>query len=275
MLLNVLGIAVIGYVLFAALLYFTQARLLYLPNIPGRDLMVTPDAYGLVYENVEFETADGETLHGWFLPAGDAQGTVLILHGNAGNISHRLDTLRIWHGLGFNAFIFDYRGYGQSTGRPSEPGTYRDARAAWRYLTETRGLRADRIVLFGRSLGGAVAAYLAVQVRPAGLIVESTFTSVPDIAADVYPWLPGRWLSRFQYPARELITQVRRPVLVVHSPDDEIIPFRHGQALYAAANEPKTLLELRGGHNEGFLLHERNYVRGLREFLRQHGLIPD
>lgn len=148
-----------------------------------------------------------------------------FLHGNAGNISHRLDSLRIFHGLGLDVLILDYRGYGRSEGRPSEEGTYRDARAASRYLVEARGVAPERIVVFGRSIGAAIAAALAVEQRPAALILESGFTSVPDLAADLYPWLPARRLARLHYDTRARLPHVTVPVLIVHSRDDEIISF--------------------------------------------------
>lgn len=251
-------------------LYFGQASLLYLPDLPSRELVATPEDAGLAYETVHLKTEDGVTLHGWYVPAAAPRGTPLFFHGNAGNISHRLDSLAIFHRLGLNVFIFDYRGYGQSGGKPDEEGTHRDAMAAWRYLTGERGIEGRGIVLFGRSLGAALAAWLATETRPGGLILESAFTSVPDLAADLYRWLPARRLTRLKYPTRDYLARVDCPVLVVHSPEDEIIPYRHGRALYAAARQPKAFLELRGDHNTGFLLSGEDYVRGLAAFLDAH-----
>jgi hypothetical protein len=251
-------------------LYFGQASLLYLPDLPSRALSATPADAGLDYETVRLRTEDGVGLHGWYVPAATPRGTLLFFHGNAGNISHRLDSLLIFHRLGLNVLIFDYRGYGQSEGRPDEEGTHRDARAAWRHLTETRGIEGRRIILFGRSLGAALAAWLATEVRPGGLILESAFTSVPDLAADLYWWLPARRLARLQYATRDYLARVACPVLVVHSPQDEIIPYHHGQALYAAARPPKAFLRLRGDHNAGFLLSGADYVGGLDTFLDTH-----
>jgi fermentation-respiration switch protein FrsA (DUF1100 family) len=250
--------------------YLNQAGMLYLPDLPSRELAASPQAIGLHYENVIFRTSDGLQLHGWHIPVVPARGTVLFFHGNAGNISHRLDSIRIFHDLGLAVFIFDYRGYGQSEGKPSEAGTQRDALAAWDYLTRERGIAPDRIVYFGRSLGAAVAARLAIARPPRALIVESAFTSVPDMAAELYGWLPARWLARYEYATRDYVTQLRCPLLVVHSPEDEIIPFRHGEAIYAAAHAPREMLRLRGGHNDGFLLSGADYVRGLDLFLTRH-----
>ncbi len=257
----------IGYALLVALLYLTQGRMLYLSNIPGRDLTATPADIGLAYEDVSLETSDGVMLHGWFVPAGTSR-VLLFFHGNAGNISHRLESIRQFRSLGLSVFIIDYRGYGRSGGRTTEAGIDRDADAAWRHLTDERGVRADDIVIFGRSLGGSVAARLAAREKPLGLIVESSFTSVPDVAQELYPWLPARWLSRLKHATRDHVRKVRCPVLVIHSQDDEIIPFHHGEAIYAAAPEPRTLLRLRGLHNDAFLRDGRTYTLGLQAFLR-------
>lgn len=267
MLLRILLTVVIVYAVLLLMLYLFQPRLVFLPGLPGRALTATPDLVDLEFEEVYFETADGETLHGWWLPHERPRATVLFHHGNAGNISHRLDTLRIFHDLGVNVLIYDYRGYGRSSGSPSEEGLYLDARAAWDWLTETRGIVSEKIILFGRSLGGAVASELATQVPAGGLIVESTFTSVPDIGAELYWWLPVRMLSRMNFNAAANMAQVRMPVLIVHSVEDEIIPFSHGERLRQAAAEDGTLLEIRGDHNTGFLASGERYRNGLDQFL--------
>lgn len=270
-------IATLGiYLAFLTLVYLGQSGLLYLPDAAGRGLVTTPAAVGLEYEDVYLRTEDGVSLHGWLVSASEKtrqapRRTLLFFHGNAGNISHRLDSLRIFAELGLDIFIFDYRGYGRSGGSPSEEGTYRDATAAWHWLTRERGLGPGQVVLFGRSLGAAVALELAGRTNPAGLIVESAFTSVPDLGAELYPFIPVRLLSRYRYDNLGRIASVRVPVLVVHSRGDEIVPFRHGQALYAAAPGAKQFLELQGGHNDGFLASEAVYQRGLAEFLASLG----
>ncbi len=255
-----------GYGLVLAMIYLMQGRMLYLARVPGRTLTMTPADERMDYEDVFIETIDGVTLHGWFI-AGRSSRVLLFFHGNAGNISHRLDSIRQFRNLGLSVLIIDYRGYGQSDGRTTESGIYRDADAAWRYLTETRGVRPNNVVIFGRSLGGSVAARLAARQHPLALIVESSFSSVPDIAQELYPWLPVRWLSRLSHATRDYVRDVDCPVLVVHSRDDEIIPFHHGQAIFAAAPEPRTLLTLRGSHNDAYLRDERSYIEGLWAFL--------
>ena len=254
------------YALLALVIYLMQARMLYLQGVPGRSLDATPADIGAEYRDVSIPTSDGVRLHGWHIRGGSDR-VLLFFHGNAGNISHRLESIRQFLQLGLSVLIVDYRGYGQSEGRTTEQGIYRDAEAAWRYLTETGDTPEGNIVLFGRSMGASAAAYLATRHRPLALVVESSFTSVPDIAAEYYPWLPVRWLSRLRHPAEEFVRQADCPVLVIHSRDDEIVPFRHGEAIFAAAQEPRTLLEIRGTHNDAFLRDEQNYLSGLRSFL--------
>lgn len=264
-LLSLVTLALLTYGTFALLLYVSQPRLLFFPT---RSIEASPQQAGLIYEDVSLTTDDGLRLGAWYVPALQARGVILFCHGNGGNISHRLDSLLLFHGLGYACLIFDYRGYGTSDGSPDEAGTYLDSQAAWRYLVSEKGFAKEQIILFGRSLGGAVAAHLAGQVEPAGLILESVFTSVPDMAADLYPLLPVRLLCRYKYDTRKALARVRCPVLVVHSPDDEIIPFAHGRALLQAANPPKTFLEIHGDHNSGFLQSKEGYAQGLADFFK-------
>lgn len=266
---QILGVLAAAYAGLAVVLYFFQSSMVYYPEI-GREIVATPRQAGLDYEEVRLLAADGVPLHGWFVPSAQSRGTVLFLHGNAGNISHRLDFLQMFHRLGYNTLIIDYRGYGSSAGKPSEQGTYLDAEAAWRHLTETRKISPDTIALFGESLGGAVAAWLAARHEPAALVIASGFTSVPDLAAKFYPYLPVRLLSRFSYNTQEYLQSIAAPVFIAHSLDDEIIPYRHGRALYDAAKPPKQFLELSGGHNEGFIFVRESWVQALGEFLNWH-----
>jgi fermentation-respiration switch protein FrsA (DUF1100 family) len=255
-----------AYLLLVAFVYLTQASMLYLPHIPGREFLAAPDAVGLDYEDTSLEASDGVSVHGWFVP-GNSSRVLLYFHGNAGNISHRLYSIKEFHDLGLSVFIIDYRGYGQSSGKPSEQGLYRDGEAAWRYLAGERGIAPENIIIFGRSLGGSVASWIAAREKPAALIIESSFTSVPDIGQDAYPWLPVRWLTRFKHSTRDEVAKSTCPVLVVHSRDDEIIPFHHGEAIYGAANEPKQFLEIRGGHNDGHAVSATVYSDGIQDFL--------
>lgn len=259
----------LGYAALAALLFIFQSRFIYFPEM-GREDRATPALLQLPFEEVHLATADGETLHGWFVPAPQARATVLFLHGNAGSIAHRLDWLPMFQRLRLSALLFDYQGYGASTGRPSEAGTYADAEAAWRHLTEDRRIPPERIVIFGESLGGAVAARLAARVRPAALVLHSAFTSAPDLAADLYPFLPARLLTRFDYDTLGAVKALHCPLLVAHSPQDEIVPVAHGRRLYEAAAEPKQWLELAGSHNDGFLFMRPEWAHQFDKFLQRH-----
>jgi fermentation-respiration switch protein FrsA (DUF1100 family) len=245
-------------------MYLQQPRMVFFPS---RAQAGTPADWGLRYEDLRFDTDDGVSLHGWYIPAAGARQVVLFLHGNAGNISHRGESLEIFHRLGVNVLIFDYRGYGRSGGAPSEAGLYRDAGAAWRYLTEIRGVDPADILIFGRSLGGAVAARLASRVPAGGVILESTFSSARDLAHSVFPLLGRLVVLRYDFDSVRALAGVRSPVLVLHSRDDEIVPFALGRRLYQSAPEPKRFVELRGDHNSGFIVSRPDYDRALQAWL--------
>ncbi|MCI0590718.1 MAG: lysophospholipase [Gammaproteobacteria bacterium] len=260
--------AVIGaWVFLALILYFFQPYFIYFPH---RQLTATPEQAGLEFEPVEFRTSDDVRLDGWYVRAKEPRAVVLFFHGNAGNISHRIEHLAIFNHLKLATFIFDYRGYGLSEGSPSEKGTYRDAEAAWRYLTQERAIPQQHIIVFGESLGAAIATWLATEHRPGALILESAFTSIADLARRYYPYLPAPLLTRVRYPTLSRIPQVSCPLLIIHSTGDEIVPYQHAERLLAAAHEPKFLLKLHGSHNEGFLISGKDYVAGLDQFLSQY-----
>ena len=220
-----------------------------------------------LYEYKYFKTEDNVELKAWFIPVAGAEKTLLFFHGNGGNISHRLDSLKIFHELGLSVFIIDYRGYGQSQGTTSEQGTYRDAEAAWRYLTETLDIPDKNIIIFGRSMGGGVATWLASQYTPNLLILESAFTSVADMAKHYYPYLPTTLLTRIKYASIDRIEAIRCPILFSHSQTDEIVPYELAVQLFKQAREPKEFLELQGGHNDGFIVSGHSYINGIKEFI--------
>ncbi|MCW9024003.1 MAG: alpha/beta hydrolase [Gammaproteobacteria bacterium] len=259
-----------AYALVCVYLYFIQSELLYYPDIAGRTLRSTPENLGLDYEDINITTEDNIKLHGWFIPASKSKGTVLFFHGNAGNISHRLRSIRIFNNINLSVFIFDYRGYGQSEGNITEQGSYLDAEAAWFYLTHTRGIPEENIILFGRSLGGSIAARLASQYQPAAVIIESAFSSVPSMGSRLYPILPVKLLSRFEYNTEEYVKSVSAPVLIAHSVNDDIIPYEEGQTVFSAANHPKHFLEMRGGHNDGFVMTGEDYTEGIERFISRY-----
>jgi fermentation-respiration switch protein FrsA (DUF1100 family) len=257
-----------AYAALVAFVWVIQDRLIYFPQA-GREVASTPAARGVPYDDFTITTADGEKLNVWWVPASSPRGAVLLFHGNAGNISHRIEYALMFRALGYSTLLVDYRGYGKSSGKPSEEGTYRDADAAWRWLTQTRAIPEDRIVLFGESLGGGVASWLAARHTPRALVLASTFTSTVDLASQIYSFLPVKLISRYRYDTLERLAAIRSPVLVIHSPQDDIIPYSHGRRLYEAAREPKAFLELRGGHNDGFVFGRAEWVRVVGEFLER------
>ncbi len=237
---------------------------------PTGGFVTDPGRAGLAYEEVLLQTEDDETVHGWWVPAEGERGVVLFCHGNAGNISHRIGSLEVFNDMELSVFIFDYRGYGRSTGKPSEHGTYRDARAAWEYLAEERKIPPGKIIVFGRSLGGAVALRLGREKSPAMVIAESTFTSVYDVVSHHYSPVPAQLFYRKMYRSIDIMEAMPCPVLVVHSRGDEIVPYELGRKLYEAAPEPKTFLEIRGSHNSGFMDSLPGYRAGLEKFIGTH-----
>ncbi|HPC83188.1 MAG TPA: alpha/beta hydrolase [Thermoanaerobaculaceae bacterium] len=236
---------------------------------------------GCAFEDRFLATADGVRLHAWWvsppnppLPGETTRPTLLYLHGNAGNLSHRgTVAATLARRLGMDVLVLDYRGYGRSEGSPHESGLYEDARAAWRHLTVDRAVPARRIVVYGKSLGGGVATQLASEVQPAGLVLQSTFTSIPDMAAHHYPFVP-RLLLRTRMDSLSKIERVGCPLLVIHSHADEIVPFAHGQRLFAAAREPKRLFAVeRAGHNDTFDAGGEALLAALAEFA--HGCLGE
>ena len=240
--------------------------------LPERDLLADPGQVGLSFEEVYFVTSDGVRLHGWFVP-GCQDLTWLWFHGNAGNISHRLEYLKLLHDeLGVSVFLFDYRGYGRSEGKPSEEGSYRDAQAALTYLRSRGDIDSERIVYFGRSLGAGVAVELATRESPLALILESPFPSVPALARRHYPFLPIGPLLRTKYDSIAKIGSVKASLLVLHGDRDEVVPLEAGRSLFEAAREPKQLHVIQGaGHNDTYLVGGAAYLRALRRFLDSLG----
>jgi hypothetical protein len=248
MLLRFLMILAVGYAALCLIVYLTQAKLVF---FPGPSPRATPADFGLEFRELELRTRDGVRLHGWFLPAREARGAVLVSHGNAGSIELRIGLAQAFLEHRWSVLLYDYRGYGKSAGEPDEEGTYRDAEAAWEHLTSIEGFAPERVVLHGESLGAAVAFELARRRPCAAVIAESAFTSLPDVGAKAYPFLPVRWLARFRYDNLAKVAELGVPLLFIHSPDDEIVPVEHGRRLFEAAREPKRLLLTTGGHNDG------------------------
>lgn len=258
------------YLFFVLFMFLTQRSAVFQPV---DEHVTTPAAHGMEYRDEYLTNRLGTRIHAWHLPYLEARRTVLFCHGNAGNVSHRMETLKLFRELGLSVLIFDYSGYGKSRGKPSEKATEADARAAWDYLMRS-GLAPDDVVLFGRSIGGGVAVSLAAElaregVSPAGLVLESTFTSMVDVGKAHYPWLPVGLLSRFRYDSASKVAGLDVPALVIHSRDDEIVPWKLGRGLLEALPGEPSFLEIHGSHNAGYLDSREAYLRGLARFLRE------
>lgn len=262
------GVCFVTMTLYVAL---SQSRYVYHPS---RNITENPAVVGLAFEDLALKTEDGETIKAWYVPATvggvEAPQTILFCHGNAGNIGDRLRSLQTFNTLGYNTLIFDYRGYGESSGTPTETGTYLDAMACWHYLVNERGVSPKRIIVFGRSLGGAIASHLASVTGPGALVLESVFSSVPHMASAMFPLLPVRWFCRFSYSNEANVAKVRCPVLVAHSRSDRTCPFEQGNRVYQAAPEPKAFVEIQGDHNDGGLDSNPLYQLRLVAFLSEH-----
>lgn len=235
---------------------------------PTRILYATGAELGRPYQDVYFKTEDGVRLNGWFFPANANSrdsSVVLYCHGNGGNISYRLDMAAALLSTGVAVFLFDYRGYGRSDGRPSEDGTYKDGAAAYRWLWQ-KGFAPADVLAYGESLGGGVAAELASRFVVGGLILQSTFTCIADIGSELFPWLPVRWLAHIHYDTLSKLPNIKCPVLVMHSRADRLIRFEHSQKNFAAANPPKLFCEIFGDHNDP-LTNRAQFITDFNKFL--------
>jgi len=260
-------------VLFSLLIFFILYLKYYEKGgiyFPIKEIDLTPKEIGLEFEDVYFFSSDGTKLNGWYVLAKKSRATVLFCHGNAGNISHRIEVIDMFFRLGLDVFIFDYRGYGRSQGNPSEKGLYLDAQSAYKYLIDKRNMDEESIVVYGKSLGANVAIELCSKVRPAALISESAFTSAAEMCKKLFPFLPIKWFITIKYDALSKIKKINAPKLIIHSEDDEIIPFQHGRRLFEIAPEPKEFYKMHGGHNDAIFLVREAFVKRIDAFLQKH-----
>ncbi len=264
MLVSVITIAVLSYLGLMVVLFFAQRWLIFPVS---HEMNRTPDQapFRMKYEDLFLPVSGGKVTNAWFIPAENAARTVLFCRGNGGTLSDWIDVGFMFHLIGVNIMLFDYGGYGRSTGHPSESRLYEDGRAAWRWLTDERKIPAAQIVVIGHSIGGGVAAQLATEVKPSALILQSTFTSLPDIAQASLPYFPVKPLIRDRFMTKSKLSRIACPLLIVHSPDDTMIPIAHGRALFEHAREPKQFLEIHGDHNEG--MFSPPYMRGVERFI--------
>lgn len=235
---------------------------------PDPFLICTPAQAVLDYEDLWFEAADGVRLHGWLVPADEDSPLMLFCHGNAGNVSHRVDNIRRLHDIGLSVLIFDYRGYGQSSGRITEAGFYLDTEAAYAKAREYADRGSLKLVIFGRSLGGIAAVHLGAQYRSSGLILESTFTHMAGMAAVHFPLPVPASLLQHRLNALDKIGHVRAPILFFHGDLDTIVPIGHGRELFDAARAPKEFITIPGaGHNDTYFVGGQKYFNKIRSFI--------
>lgn len=250
-------------ILFFFFVRFLEQKSLYHPY---KSIEATPQDIALDYEDVNVTTADGVKLNGWFIPSDMPRATILFSHGNGGNISHRLEKIKILNKLDLNILIYDYRGYGLSAGKPSEEGLYLDADAMYGYLINKKKISPETIIAYGESLGGAVAIDLASKQVIGGLIIEDSFTSVREVAKKIFPFIPSA-VYKTKYDSLKIIKDIDIPKLIFHSIEDEIIPFELGKKLFDASAEPKKFVELRGGHNDAFMVSQELFVEEIGLFI--------
>jgi uncharacterized protein len=257
-----LALAAVSYATVGVLFMIFENKLIFFPvKYPAGDW----NPPGLVFEDAWFTADDGTKLHGVLVPHGSARAVMLIAHGNGGNLTYRFDLIRDLHRRGVASMIFDYRGYGRSEGSPTGHGIMADARAARKWLTQRLGLPSEQLVLFGESLGGAVAVRLAAEGGARALIVHNTFNSLTDAGAYHYPWLPVRLLLKTRLDSASAIRDYRGPFLQFHADRDRVVPFDLGRRLFEAANDPKEFVTLRGeDHGDAW---SRPFYEGLERFL--------
>lgn len=238
-----------GFVVLLLFMYLFQDRLLFMPSSA---MVQTPDSFGLTFEEYWVETDDKVKIHGWYFPLENSDQVIVLSHGNAGNISNRITIAEALLEAGAAVLMYDYRGYGKSEGSPSEKGLYKDVEAVTEGLIREKGYSEDNIYMYGRSLGGTVAAYAATMFNVGGLVLDSAFLNLRSMVSDVYPFVPT-FLAKYEFPTDKFLQKLRdTPVIIMHSPNDEIVGFHNGKSLFDVAKEPKQFVELRGGHNNNF-----------------------
>jgi fermentation-respiration switch protein FrsA (DUF1100 family) len=245
--------------------YFEKKGIYY----PEKSIILTPKEIGYEFKDVYFNSLDGVRLNGWYVRSKNPAATLLFCHGNAGNISHRLEVIDLFCRLGLDVFIFDYRGYGKSEGIPSEKGLYADTRAAYGYLINDLGLKEKSVLIYGKSIGGNVSIELCSGINPAALISESAFTSALDMGKKLFPFLPLKWIISIRYDALSRIKDITIPKLIIHSREDEIIPYKQGGKLFESAPEPKEFYEMRGGHNDALFRSKEQYEKRIKAFINR------
>lgn len=264
-----LGLIMVAAGLYLALLlglWLFQDKIIFASRT--QEIVQTPKDLGWAYEDVWVDVGEQRT-HGWWVPLENARGVILYSHGSGKNISHYLDDTEIFRALGYSVLLYDYGGYGESTGEPSEQRCYADIRAMWEHLTVSRQIPATGIILAGSSMGGGVTADLAAEVTAAAVILECTFTSVPDVVHDTY-WFVPKPIVTLQFRNADKAPRIPSPVVVIHSTDDTVVPYAHGRELYGLIRTPRAFVEIHGGHAGGKFDSKDIYMDGLKAFLYRH-----
>ena len=269
-----IGVMAVLMLLYAVLLVGFEKKIIFHPaKFP--EGYWNPVSLGLKVQDISFQSVDGVNLHGWFVPTPSARATLLWFHGNAGNLSHRLDNIQRLLPLNLNIFIFDYRGYGKSEGEPDEKGIYKDSQAAYNMILELEGVTVNSLFLFGRSLGGICATETALNNPARGLILESTFTSASDMSRKIMPLIPLGWAIRSKLNAINKVAELKLPKLFLHGDRDEVVPFELGRKLYEGASDPKSFYIIQGaGHNDTYIMGGRDYYNALDRFITETLKIP-
>ena len=269
-----IGVMTVLILLYALLLVGCEKKIIFHPTKFPEGYW-NPVSLGLKAQDISFQSVDGVNLHGWFVPTPGARATLLWFHGNAGNLSHRLDNIKRLLPLNLNIFIFDYRGYGKSEGEPDENGIYKDSQAAYNMVLELEGVSVNSLFLFGRSLGGICATETALNNPARGLILESTFTSASDMSRKIMPLIPLRWAIRSKLDAINKVNELKLPKLFLHGDRDEVVPFDLGRKLYEGASDPKIFYIIQGaGHNDTYIMGGRDYYNALDGFITETLKIP-
>lgn len=265
MILKISLFVLLGFALILGYIKYLESHIIFFPD---KGIAFTPSSFNLSFEDVYIPIKENIKINAWFIPVNNAKYTVLFLHGNAGNISTRLDKIQLFKEMGVNIFIIDYQGYGQSQGRPSEEAIYIDAKAAYDYLVNTRNIRPEQIILYGESLGSAASINLASEAEIKAVILEGGFSRGRDMAKRLYPFLPA-FLFPNNFDSLSKIKKVKSPVLFIHSPDDEIVPINLAKKLYNAAPGPKDFMEINGSHNTGILDSPKKFIDSVSAFINR------
>lgn len=269
--LKIVLVTLAAFVIISKILIFIgEEKNLYQPD---KEIDLTPQSIGFAYEDLFFTTKDGQSLNGWFVPARNAKITILFCPGRGGDLSDRLAKIKFFNEMGLNIFVFDYRGYGRSSGKPSEQGLYKDARAAYDFLISRSDIDKTKIVAYGKSLGGPVAADLCLHRKLAALIIEAGFPSLKVYVGDIGGFLPTEWLVSEKFNTISRVQKIHIPKLFVHGMDDEIIDFSEGRIVFNKAVLPKEFIAFDGHHDDSLFTVSDAYKDKLNKFFTDYHIL--